>query len=420
MKQILFTLILLLPTLCFGQNASPHLHDLRMRVAQNPADTTVRLEYAYQLAIANELDQAMQNYETILLQDPDNVSAAEGILWVLQSRGSYEQSIARAQSFLLKQAQSSAIAAYLAYGYSKTDRHLASLNSYKKADELAETPVQTDIAQNGLLWAYIYLHNYPAAQRLLKPRQHSEDSAARQILEARHVTMNLDFHSDYKDLNGIGLSASLTTTHATLSAKAEELILSGKRFREQYGLSLSLANSFAKAGASHSILRGIDKRIYPASTSAASISGILYWRNLEINPMLAAAWGKFQRLDTQQADIGLKILSDKWLIAYWLSNMYVDQEIVGSDSSKTLHSLQAGYKVFTNTQLQAYLFLGNQAWWLSPYQVIYDEYDANDKAIALSLCQKMSDRIYAMVYHQIGFFENEAQHSSSLNLSYSF
>jgi hypothetical protein len=100
--------------------------------------------------------------------------------------------------------------------------------------------------------------------------------------------------------------------------------------------------------------------------------------------------------------------------------MYVDQEIVGSDSSKTLHSLQAGYKVFTNTQLQAYLFLGNQAWWLSPYQVIYDEYDANDKAIALSLCQKMSDRIYAMVYHQIGFFENEAQHSSSLNLSYSF
>ncbi len=386
MKQILFTLILLLPTLCFGQNASPHLHDLRMRVAQNPADTTVRLEYAYQLAIANELDQAMQNYETILLQDPDNVSAAEGILWVLQSRGSYEQSIARAQSFLLKQAQSSAIAAYLAYGYSKTDRHLASLNSYKKADELAETPVQTDIAQNGLLWAYIYLHNYPAAQRLLKPRQHSEDSAARQILEARHVTMNLDFHSDYKNLNGIGLSA----------------------------------NSFAKAGASHSILRGIDKRIYPASTSAASISGILYWRNLEINPMLAAAWGKFQRLDTQQADIGLKILSDKWLIAYWLSNMYVDQEIVGSDSSKTLHSLQAGYKVFTNTRLQAYLFLGNQAWWLSPYQVIYDEYDANDKAIALSLCQKMSDRIYAMVYHQIGFFENEAQHSSSLNLSYSF
>jgi hypothetical protein len=66
------------------------------------------------------------------------------------------------------------------------------------------------------------------------------------------------------------------------------------------------------------------------------------------------------------------------------------------------------------------MFKGDQSWWISPYQVVNDEFEANDQTYALSVSQKISAKTSVMIYQELGFYENNAQHSSSFSLSYRF
>lgn len=420
MKISLTVLILLLVGLCFGQSSSSQIPNLRLLVAKNPVDIALRLNLAYNLALEGDYADALRNYETILIQDPDNVSAAEGVLWMMQMQGMYPESVARGRFLLQKHPQSSTIASYLAFGYARTNRHLAARSTYQRASTLGVNDLQTNAAQSGLAWAYIALQDYPAAQKALHSIPEQTDTDAQRVLDTPRMNVTANYHTDYSDVSGFGISGSWHKKNIKVSAQVAELLISNERFREKYTVDIALENHYARISAAHGILRGIDKRVYPASTSSISLYAKVYMHHLQITPALSASLGSYRRLDAQQGDAGIVVSSDRWELGARLSYVYLDRESLNSDVQNTIASLNIGLKPREGTYLGAYMFKGDQSWWISPYQVVNDEFEANDQTYALSVSQKISAKTSVMIYQELGFYENNAQHSSSFSLSYRF
>lgn len=150
-----------------AQSPASEIQALRLWVAENPIDGTARLNLAYQLMLISETDEALKHYETLIRQDPQNASAAEGILWALQSQNRFRESSARAEGLLQSFPAHAPLYNYTAYGLSQLNLHLAARQLYAKATELAINDTQRNTANLGLAWEYLILKNYPAAKSAL-------------------------------------------------------------------------------------------------------------------------------------------------------------------------------------------------------------------------------------------------------------
>jgi len=400
-----------------AQNPASDLSVLRLQVAQNPIDSSARLSLAYQLMLVSEPDEALKHYETLLIQDPQNASAAEGILWALQNQNRFRESLARAQEFLHNFPTHAPLYNYTAYGLSRLNLHLAARQLYARAEELAISTAHKNTATHGLAWEYLFLKNYPAAKSALV-RLNDADPLAQSLIDKPQLQIALGAGTNYQGKHSGNLSASLQKAEWSLKLSANELILDGSRFRETYGISAGWQNSLADLEISARKLSGKDERVYPASSFGLSIKPIFYINKLQFTPLLSGSYSRYERFDVQQADLGLQAASDILSAGYSFSQLYQDNEALNSDSKEQLHSLNFGVRIAPQIWLSAYLYEGEQAWWTNPYGAINDSFDADARSYALSLSSPLGSRMGILIYHQIGVQDHETQHSSFITLSY--
>jgi hypothetical protein len=146
---------------------------------------------------------------------------------------------------------------------------------------------------------------------------------------------------------------------------------------------------------------------------------IFYLDQLQVKPFLSGHYGSYHRFDIQQADLGLQIMGDRVSGGYSFSTLYQDNDAIDSDTEKPLHSINLGAKAYKDTWLRVYLYLGESAWWTSPYGVIYDDFEANSTVYGLSLSSPIGKKMGILIYSQIGNQNDEREYSSALTLSYS-
>jgi tetratricopeptide (TPR) repeat protein len=418
-KPFLLLLALLLPFTLFAQGDATQLSGLRLQVAQNPADVSLRLELAYRSALAGDMEEALKHYQLVLVQDPQNILAAEGVLWALQSLNRIEESVLQAEALLQIHPKNPNLYSFLGYGYSQQNRHLQARYAYNLAARYATDTQNRDTAQNGLAWEYIFLQNMAAADRALCKVSSAKDEHALQLIHKTRISATASFSTDYRDLQSLGLRAEIKQKSLALALYAEQIVMEGESFSKRWGAGMgwNLANLAIEA--SLSLLSGDDPRIYPASLGSAGISAKLYWQNLQIDPLLRLGYGHYERLDSQQLDAGLILNTHSWDAGYRFSYVYIDSELPRGDSQKGLHSANLGCRIFPQTHAALYLFLGDQAWWVNQFGVVYDKFDAQSRAYAISITQTLSQRLTGIIYQQIGF-EDEAQYSTSLSISLAY
>ena len=418
MKTGLFALFLLCLISLMAQSPAPDVQALRLWVAENPIDSSARLNLAYQLMLVSQTDEALKHYETLLKQDPQNASAAEGILWALQSQHHFRESITRSEEFLRSFPLNASLHNYTAYGLSQLNLHLASRQHYAAAEELAIDATHRDNANLGLTWEYLFLKNYPAAKSALAQLKDDADPLAQSLIGKTNLQIAVGAGTDYQAKHSGNLSAALQKAEWSLKLSAEELIIDGSRFREKYGFAAGWQSPLAFLEASASRLSGKDERVYPATLIGLSIKPIFYLSKLQLTPSLSGAYSHFERFDVQQADLGLQVTSDIFSAGYSFSKVYQDNEALLSDSEKQLHSFTLGARIAPQIWLSAYLYEGKQAWWINPYGAIYDDFEASNRAYAFSLSSPLGTRMGIMLYQQIGVQDHETQQSSFVTLSY--
>ncbi len=418
MKTSLCALFLLCLLSLMAQIPAPDLQALRLKVAENPIDGSARLNLAYQLMLNSMPDQALKHYETLLQQDPQNVLAVEGILWALQSQDRFSESITRADEFLHIFPAHAPVLSYKAYGLSRLNLHLAARQNYAEAEQLAISDVHSNTANSGLAWEYLSLKNYPAAKSALARLKDTADPITKSLIDKTHLYISLGAGTNYQDKHSGNLSAAFQKAEWSLKLNVEELILDSSDTRSKFGISAGWQSPFAYLEASLSRLNGEDKRAYPANQIGLSLKPVFYVGAIQLTPSLAGFYSRYKRFDIQQADFGLQVASDKYSAGYTLSKLYQDNEAILSDSQKELHSFTIGTRIASQIWLSAYLYEGEQAWWTNPYGVIYDSFDADNRAYAISLSSPLGKRVGIMLYHQIGVQDNETQHSSFITLFY--
>lgn len=412
-------LILLLICLSLLTAQSIDLQNLRLKVAQNPVDAASRLNLAYQLMLAGNTVEALNHYETLLKQDASNAAAMEGILWALQSQKRFDDSIRRADGFLKILPSHATVYNYKAFALSQKGLHLAARGQYSIAHKLAVDAATKQAASSGLAWEYLFLGNYAAASAKLSKLGNTSDPQALDYLHKARLKVALGASSDLDNLHSGSITGALHKAQWGFRASYGELFLSGSRFRKRMGTTADWQNPVANLKASVHTMIGNDKRVYPATQYSLSIEPIYYVDKLQVSPSLSAHYGSYQRFDVQQADLELQISSDDLSGGYSISKLYQDNDAMGSDTDKMLHSLNLGVRVFRQSWLTGYLFEGNQAWWNSPYGVIYDDFEANSSAYGLSLSSPIGKQMGILLYSQIGKHNDKTELSTSLTLSYS-
>jgi tetratricopeptide (TPR) repeat protein len=417
-KQTLILLILCLIGMLAAQTNN-QLPALRLRVAQNPVDAASRLELAYQLMLAGSPEEALLHYDTVLTQDPGQRTAAEGSLWALQALGRFKESLQRSNTLLRSMPDHAPFYSYYAYGASSLNRHLRARHAYAMAEKLAETAAIRNTATLGKAWEYLYLQDYPAARRAFRKLPNAPDSTATRWLQAHSLLLALGFSSDYQDKKSGSFSAAYRKSGFSLKLGVEEIYLDGARFRTKQELRAGWQSPIGTLEAGAGMIHGDDQRVYPGNSYALAFKPAIYIGKLKLTPSLGAHYSSFERFDIQQADLGLKLDSDRLSASFSHSLVYQDNDALGSDTERSLTAFSLGGRIGSSTWLHGYLYLGNQAWWTSPYGVLNDTFTAHDSAYAISIYSPLSKKLGVLLYHQIGYQDNEADHSSSFSISYS-
>ena len=417
--KISFALLLILGLSLLAAQADP-LHQLRLQVAQNPVNTDARLNLAYQLMLSGNSKEALSHYETLLKQKPGNEQAMSGVLWALQSEKQFHTSSIRADEFLLLASDPAIFHSYKAYALSMMGKHHSARQHYATAEKLAMDESTLQKAKLGLAWEYLWLLNYPDAKAKLKELPPPADLDATSKLKQSRQKISLSAGTDFQGISSGSLKYELSKTVWGFEAEYEELLVDSSHFRKKLGATILWQNQLANLKASVHSMTGKDHRVYPSSHYSLSLQSIHYLGKLQINPVIRGYYGSYQRFGSQQADLAVELRSDAINASYSYSLLYLDDDSIGSDTEKQIHSLSLGTRLYRQCWLTAYLHLGDEAWWTSPYMVIYDDFDANDTAYGISLSAPVKNNLNMLFYSQLGENEDEAVFSSSFTLAYSF
>ena len=396
------------------------VQNLRQQVAHNPLDASARLNLAYQLMLSGNSSEALSHYETLLRQDTHRETAMAGVHWALQSEKQFRQSIKRADEFLASSSNPSPILNYKAYALSAEGKHLNARSSYAKAGKLAQDESDAQRATLGLAWAYLWLSDVPRARTQLNKLTPESSLEPIKQLNTAHKRITLRGSTDYDDLISTGLSYQLHKAAWGFGAEYEELIVDSQRFRHKIGAHAQWQTPVTDITAAVRSFSGTDKRVYPGVHYSLELRSPYYLGKVRIVPSLRGHFASYQRFDTQQADLAMRMDSDDLSASYSYSLLYHDDDSIGSDHDEQIHSFSLGARVYRQSWLTAYVNLGDQAWWTSPYRVIYDDFDADNTVYGLSLSTPIHKKFNLLLYSQLGDNEDEAVFSSSLSLAYSY
>ncbi|HOA28709.1 MAG TPA: hypothetical protein PKL34_01630 [Candidatus Cloacimonadota bacterium] len=419
MKKSWLAILIAISVGLLGAQMDP-LHHLRFQVAQNPTNANARMNLAYQLMLSGEYNEALSHYEALLLQGAKHEAAMTGVLWALQSLGKYRESSLKADKFLSSSSDPSPILSYKAYALSATGRHLSARSYYSKAGKLAKNESTAQKSSLGLAWEYLWLSDAPRARVQLNKLTTEAAVEPKEWLDKASNMITLKAGTDYDDLISTGLSYQLHKAAWGFGAEYEELFVDSERFRQMISARAKWQSPIIDLTAAVKSLSGNDDRVYPGVHYSLALQSPYFLGKVRIVPSLRGHFASYQRFDTQQADLAMRMDSDDLSASYSYSLLYHDDDSIGSDHDEQIHSFSLGVRVFKQSWLTAYLHLGDQAWWTSPYMVVYDDFEADNTVYGLSLSTPIYQKFNLLLYSQLGDNDDEAVFSSSLSLAYSY
>lgn len=405
-----------------AQTDSQALSEARLQVAQNPVDTGLRMTLAYHLMLSNKPKEALTHYQVVMAQDSLNSSAAAGILWAHNSLQDWKSTRKEAKALARQFPQEALIWSYKAFAESQTMSLHQARNSYTKAIRKSDDPLVKGYAHQGLGWAYLNLGDYPKAKTSFQKAETYglQDSLATGTLSKLNTSISLGASLDFDDKQVFNATLGLSKGNYRLGLGMEEIRLKKEHLRRAWWASLQRQGNIADIRAFYSALQGKSEEIYPAHITGLDLGKKLYWKDIRFTGGLGQKLGLYPNFNTYQSDLALSLSQDSFTLGGNLSYLYRDNDSPGSDSQGLMQHYYLFYKQLKPLELSAYLSLGDGAWWISPYGIVNDTFEAEDRILGASAKYPINKHIDLMVYYQRGYTDDESKELGSLSLSYTF
>lgn len=402
MPKLLPILILLLGcTLAGAQTLSPiELSEARRALAYEPHNDAKRLLLAWNLMFLEEYEDALAEYRFVAQRDSSSLDAAAGILWALNSQGKYSQVIAEADAFLERMPLSGPLFYHRSLAWLNLGKATkARLDAILALDNM-EDPYWRELAAKALSDAYLALDDLPSAQAVIKI--HAPDAEKPKGYKGLVIDATWGNKAGNTYIFGAGVKATLGATRFGLHA--EELTLDAAHFRWYLHASLLQQFRHLDLQAQVRFLDGEDTRIYPARGASLSLIPRIYAGPVIIRPQFTQSALLTARLNSYQSDLALGLSLAPYTLGYSLSRVYLDTDIVGSDSSAWVHSAEFRVTLGKGYELGIYGGGGgSMAFYSTPYGGLIDDFDPPDGFAGLSFYAPFTRHLGLLCYGQYSF-----------------
>ncbi len=410
--RFIFLFILLLPLLLGGQTAPP-LPTSGMGGAA-PVKQNMLLS-AYDSMIAGKYSLAEEQYYSLCLNEPDNLSAHEGYLWALNAQGKFRQSLAHSASVLKQYPGSAQFYNYRAYTLLQTGRYTEARDMYSKAlKELGLNPLANEVSHDGLELVYLSLGDY------LRHDMHKQAKAA--LLQKPAGNTKPNFSSSIAcalpgdDKLAVIFSQSASYKAWSMRAAYDDLSIAQKQFRSLTSLSVTKQFLPLDVELAGTIMQGNDKRVYPAQQAGIKLSPKLYAGKMLLYPAVMASYSHYPRFDIQQVSFLPKLLLRDVSVELATYYSYMDNLGVGADSSRVAWQLNTVKQLPYRLKLGLHIGGGDYRWMVDGSGVLMDTFDEQGSYYGLSLVLPIIKPLTGFVYANRS--ENATLLFTSLTLRY--
>lgn len=409
-------LILLACSLRLPAQAAPYqemIESKRIALAYDPTNSTTRCELAYYQMLAGQPEQALESYQSVLARDEGNANARAGVLWALNSLSRQEEAAALAKQYLAA-SESPLLRYHLGNALLGLGRNFTARKLYTAVLDDMDDPMIRGLTMENLAWTYYNLGDmaratdlqsdtYPATGHtpevglsalLRKPRFHIE--AAYGI-----KTGNTAFWS-------LGTGTRFNTIRIALGF--EQVRLDSTLRRDNYRISATKQFVPGDISLTTQYLSGTDQRIYPGYAAALAATPKAYLGPVLLTARLAGSAATYKRHNAYQYDLGLYLRTDPFSIGYQASKVYQDNEAVGSDAQRWVHTFDIGARVWKGWYAGVYLGSGNFAWYSNPQGGITDDFEPATGYAGASLSIPITGHLQTIIYYQYGSTDEDTSH----------
>lgn len=414
MKQALLVLLLLCLLISVMAEETDYrklLEASRLALAYNPLDAEAQLNLAYSHMMLGETDEALAQYQKLRQQNPQIPAAAVGILWALSAKGDWKQIQNLGHEFLTNFPQEGMLHHYRAAAQAYSRKPQQARVGYLKAISLLEEPSLRALPEEGAGWAYLALDDYPAAARHFGRLENPPAPK----LAAKLLT---GFAIKGSSARFLSLGTTVAYRSWQLKLDAEEMWWKGDPFRWQAKALVRKQLPHTDLNLSLQYLDGTDERIYPGKSASLALSPKLYTQTLVIRPRLAQHYSNWQRHNSYQTDLGLKLIKQPLSLNYTASRVYQDNEAPGADSAHWVHTASASLRIWRDFWLGAHAGFGNLAFYANQAGSYVDDFEPGTSYYGLSLDVPLPGSLLLHLYHQLGIKDHDSY--TSLGLSAAF
>ena len=414
--RLIWILALLMLQSMLSAQASPYqeaMESKRIALAYDPTNDQIRCELAYYQMLAGLPEQALENYRMVLARDNAYPDARAGELWALNTLFRYKESIALAKKYIT---QRSGILPrfHLANALLTIKHYHSASDQFKIVLEDNPDPVIAGLAMENLVWSYLGTGDIAHAQYVNKQISgrtgRSPDPALAAALGSLFYSAELLY--GIKDSNAWFWSvAGGARCHAfSMKLTFDQFRLEGQRLRDSYSLDVSQQFIPADIAFNAQYLTGTESRIYPGASASLSVSPKLHIGPVEAIARAAGSASIYKRHNAYQYDLGLILQSDPGSIGYQAAKVFQDNEAVGSDATRWVHSLDVSLNLWKEWKTGVHFGTGNLAWYKNAQGSITDDFEPVDNFAGISLGIPVLKSTRAVLYYQYGSNDDTTSH----------
>ncbi len=410
--RFIFLFLFLLPLLLGGQSTPPLPTSGMGGAAPTQMDLLMQ---AFDNMKAGRYSLAEEQYHTLFLSEPDNLSAHEGYLWALNAQGKYRQSLAHSTALLKQYPGSAQFYNYRAYPLLQKGRLPEARDMYSKAlAELGVNPMANEISHEGLELVYQSLGDYP------RHDMHKQAKAALQQKPAGkaspHFSSSISCALPGDDKLAVIFSQSASYKAWSIRAAYDDLSIAQKQFRSLASLAVTKQFLPLDVELGGTLMQGTDERVYPAQQASIKLSPKLYVNKLVLYPSIMASYSHYPRFDIQQISFLPKLMLRDISMEFATHYSYMDNLGVGADSSRVAWQFNTVKQLPYKLKLGMHIGGGDYRWMVDGSGVLMDTFDEQSSYYGLSLVLPIVKPLTGFVYANRS--ENTTLLYASLTLRY--
>ncbi len=420
MKKALPLLLLMLAVVAATAQAQDYPELIRKTqryLSVFPENNAERLSLAWYFMQNAQPDSALALYQEVALRDPASADAASGSLWSLNALQRYPETIRGSKTLIRAFPENPDILNHRGLALLQTYSPLSARASYRSAQKLAApNSLSAAIAADGLAWSYLNSGDFANAEHVVKTSPGA--LTANPLLDQARSTFAAGFgYKQNGDTYWLG-KASLGRKTFSASFGLEEYRLAGQHFRTALDLELGkqLRPLDLKLGAK--LLRGVDSGSYPAWQGGASATGNIYLSGFRLNPLLSLRYTYAPVFSAAQADLGVKVSTDRLNLLLMYSRLDLDYLAAGTDQTGQVFTGITDLRLYRSLRLSLSASHGDMAWWTNPYGVTLDTIYPNATNLGLGLSLPLGSGFGLSLYGQLGLIDDSNNHLLQSVLSY--